>query len=188
MATIGQCKACGQHVSDEAVVCIHCGQPHPCLLPPPVGTVHQGRVNRTLAEGLLVEITLPSGVTGSLSGHYEDRPGRRRVEALRPGDSIKVQVREVDRMGLLHLALDEEEARAATLAAASADSQARRRRRRRTARRLLFSVLLIALVVWGGLTAVPIIMSFIRQLTAFQIAVGVILILIAINILGRIFD
>jgi len=91
MATIGQCKACGQAVSDEAVVCPHCGQPSPCVLAPPVGTVHQGRVSKTSETFPVVEITLSSGViAGRLLSNVLDEAERRRVRALRAGDSIKV--------------------------------------------------------------------------------------------------
>jgi len=123
-----------------------------------------------------------------LSGTYEDGPGRQRIYALRVGDSIGVQIRDVSKTGVVHVALDREEARAATIAAQLSDAQARRRRHRRVGLKLLGSMLLIGMVGWGGLIVVPMVTSWIHELSGIQIAAGIFLILMVLGILGKIFE
>lgn len=89
MATIGQCKACGRIVSDEAATCPTCGQPKPCVLPPAVGSVHNGHVtsiNGASYDGHFVTVRLPSGVRGSLYLRND----------VNVGDAIRVRVAKVD--------------------------------------------------------------------------------------------
>ncbi len=87
MATLGQCKACEDQVSDEAVSCPKCGQPDPCVLPPLVGTVHRGVVSAVHESS--ASVTLSTGFVGSLRGAV--------VDTLRLGDSIHVKVASVNR-------------------------------------------------------------------------------------------
>lgn len=133
-------------------------------------------------------IELPSGVTATLSGTYEDRPGRQRIYALRAGDSIGVEIRDVGKTGIVQVALDREEARATTIAAQRADAQARRVRHRRAGLKLLGSLLVIGMVGWGVSIVVPMIMSWIHELSGIQIAAGIFLILMVLAALGKIFE
>ena len=92
MAIVGQCKACYQVVSDEALSCPHCGQPSPCLLAPPVGSVQDGHVESVLRSewGDSFGIMLSSGVRGVLLlASLSNR--------IQVGDAIKVKVKEVDK-------------------------------------------------------------------------------------------
>lgn len=98
MATIGQCKACGHGVSDEAATCPRCGQPRPCLLAPPVGTVHQGRVTYA---GYISWVTLSSGTVGSLSLSSEPQ-----AKGIYVGASISVKIMSVSKDGIVELSLE----------------------------------------------------------------------------------
>ena len=93
MAIVGQCKACYQVVSDEALSCPHCGQPNPCLLAPPVGSVHVGHVEsvyRSYEGRDSFGIILSSGVRGLLLQPSLSNP-------IQEGEAIRVKVKDVDK-------------------------------------------------------------------------------------------
>jgi hypothetical protein len=89
MAEMGQCKACRRGVSDEAAVCPHCGQPAPCLLVPPAGTVDRARVTSVTPGGdfdaKYISVTLSSGATAVFTVP-RDAP------TISEGDELKVRV------------------------------------------------------------------------------------------------
>ena len=91
MATVGQCKACSQVVSDEAVTCPHCGQPRPCLLPPPIGSIHDGHIISTSYSdvGYYYGVTLSAGIQGVL--FLSDS-----FTTLKVGDAVRVRISAID--------------------------------------------------------------------------------------------
>ena len=107
MAIIGQCKACGNPVSDEAAACPKCGQPSPYRLLPSVGSVHVGHItsvyfigsdSRQVRESyfyydnFIADVTIPSGVTGSLKVSFATEANAR----ARIGGAIRGSVASVD--------------------------------------------------------------------------------------------
>ena len=93
MATVGQCKACGHRVSDEAATCPECGQPRPCLLPPAVGSTHDARIESYSPSAQDIEyisVTIPSGYFGVLRVPFGWMRGKN------VGDNVSVIVTEVD--------------------------------------------------------------------------------------------
>lgn len=92
MAIIGQCKACGHRVSDEAAACPGCGQPRPYLALPAEGSVHHARIDH-FSSGEYSDIyvvRLLSGIRGAASRHNRD--GKR----FAVGSDIKVRVARID--------------------------------------------------------------------------------------------
>ena len=89
MAEMGQCKACRRGVSDEAALCLHCGQPAPCLLVPPAGTVDRARVTTVTPGGdfgaKYISVTLSTGATAVFTVP-ESTP------TISVGDELKVRV------------------------------------------------------------------------------------------------
>jgi hypothetical protein len=90
MAIIGQCKACGDRVSDQAATCPHCGQPHPYLPVPAPGSVHRARiayVGERDEYGRVLIATLPSGIRGSVSV-----PRQMLMMKFQAGSDIRVRI------------------------------------------------------------------------------------------------
>lgn len=100
MAAIVNCIACKAPVSDEALVCPHCGQPRPATAKVEVGQVYEGNVARLMEFGMFVNIA-----PGSDGIAHKSTMPKEVFERLSKGDTVTVKVLEIDQQGRIKLTM-----------------------------------------------------------------------------------